>query len=164
MKSLGYSVTQKRDIPMDELDKRKHTLVCGASGFGKTVLLDTLMYDDMMKGKPVIFIDPKGDNKSLHQFIDLCRASKREFKVFSEYYQGPGAIALNPAKDGSLTHITDRIHSSFSWSEEHYETLCYRALKKACQQVLIAKEVVSYKALLEALIGLSKDKGKGQRV
>ena len=154
--ALGYSITQKRVIPMSELDKRKHTLICGASGFGKTVLLDTLMYDDMRKGKPVIFIDPKGDNRSLNQFINLCRLVGREFKVFSEYYEGVGAIALNPAKDGSFTHIADRIHHSFSWSEEHYETLCYRALKRACQIIIKAKKgAVSYESLLGTLLAIS---------
>ena len=60
MKELGYSVTQKKSIHMSELNKTKHTAIVGASGSGKTVLLDVLMYDDMHRGKPVIYIDPKG--------------------------------------------------------------------------------------------------------
>ena len=108
----------------------------------------------------MIFIDPKGDNKSLEQFINLCRATERDFKIFSEFYDGPASIALNPAKNGSFTHIADRIHASFSWSDEHYETLCYRALKMACRNVLAAKKVVSYEAILNALYDLSAPKNK----
>ena len=51
--ALGYSVGRKRNILMDEIQRKRHTLICGASGFGKTVLLDVLMYDDMRNGKPV---------------------------------------------------------------------------------------------------------------
>ena len=153
--SLGYSITQKKDILLNDLDKRCHTLICGASGFGKTVLLDTLIYDDMKKKKPVIFIDPKGDRNSLQQFIDLCRVSGRDFRIFSEYYDGYGSISLNPVKDGSFTHIADRIHHCFNWSEEHYETLCYRALKKATAELLRDREGVSFKALFDSLVNLS---------
>ena len=158
--AFGYSVSQKRTLFTNELDRRKHTLVCGASGFGKTVLIDTLMYDDMIRNKPVIFIDPKGDNRSLNQFINLCRIARREFWVFSEYYNSAQAIALNPAKEGSFTHIADRIHYSFNWSEEHYETLCYRALKTACRKILTAQKAVSYQAILDTLLEVSHPQKK----
>lgn len=130
--ALGYSVTRKRNIMMEELDRRMHTMVVGASGYGKSVALDALMYDDMRRGKPVILIDPKGDNKSLNQFLNMCRVTGRPYQIFSEYYQGEGHISLNPVKDGSATSIADRIHYAFEWSEPHYATLCYRALKQAC--------------------------------
>ncbi|GAB4017662.1 MAG: hypothetical protein Fur0010_18450 [Bdellovibrio sp.] len=153
--ALGYSIGRKRNILMNEIQRRKHTLICGASGFGKTVLLDVLMYEDMRKGKPVIFIDPKGDNKSLLQFINLCRITGRDYEVFSEYYEGAGSVNLNPAKDGSATHVADRIHYSFSWSEEHYETLCYRALKKACSLLLDKNQKISYQKILNKLVEIS---------
>ena len=49
--ALGHSVTRKRALLVDELNKRRHTLICGASGFGKSVLMNTLMLDDLEKGK-----------------------------------------------------------------------------------------------------------------
>ena len=64
---------------VDELNKRRHTLICGASGFGKSVLMNTLILDDLEKGKPVIFIDPKGDNESLEQFIGSLSAHRKAF-------------------------------------------------------------------------------------
>ncbi|MCY4644351.1 MAG: ATP-binding protein [Bacteriovoracales bacterium] len=148
---LGYSVSQRRPIELIDLDRRRHTMICGASGFGKSVLLDVLMYDDMRKGKPVIFIDPKGDRGSLKQFINLARLARRKFQVFSESYDAHGAIALNPAKEGRFTHIADRIHYAFNWSEEHYETLCYRALKTASRKVLEEKKTPSFENILERL-------------
>jgi hypothetical protein len=156
--ALGYSITQGRIIAMNELDKRKHTLVCGASGFGKSVLLDSLMFEDMRTDKPVIFIDPKGDANSMNQFINLCKLAGREYQVFSEHYKDEGAISLNPVKEGSYTHIADRVHYSFSWSEEHYETLCYRALKKACSNLKKNKQKISYRSILDQLKDISRPK------
>lgn len=156
--ALGYSITNKRDIKMSELDRRRHTLLVGASGYGKTVLLDGLIYDDLAQGKPVIFIDPKGDQKSLEQFINLCRMTGREFQVFSEYYQGEGAISLNPVKEGSATHIADRIHAAFTWSEEHYANCCYDALKSACIRLKNLKVPVTLKSLHQIIVSESMPK------
>jgi hypothetical protein len=156
--ALGYSITNKRDIKMSELDRRRHTLLVGASGYGKTVLLDDLIYDDLVQVKPVIFIDPKGDQKSLEQFINLCRITGREFEVFSEYYQGEGAISLNPVKEGSATHIADRIHTAFTWSEEHYANCCYDALKSACNVLINSNQVVTLSKLHRIIVEESEPK------
>ena len=154
--AIGYSVTRKKDILAAELFRNRHTAICGASGFGKSVLLTTLMDADMRVGKPVIFIDPKGDGQSLRQFIDLCRYHRRSFAVFSEHYGGTGKFGLNPVKDGGPTHIADRIHHSFNWSEEHYETLCYRALKMACSLLHSNVDPVSMEAIQTRLLEISE--------
>ncbi|MEK6625020.1 MAG: TraM recognition domain-containing protein [Bdellovibrionota bacterium] len=158
--ALGYSITKKRNIMMNELDRRMHTMVVGASGFGKSVALDVLMYDDMRRGKPVIMIDPKGDNKSLQQFINMCRVTERPYQIFSEYYEGEGSISLNPAKDGKASSIADRIHYAFEWSEPHYETLCYRALKKACSLLLDKQEKMSLASIHKKLQDISAPDNK----
>jgi len=132
---FGYSITQRRPLHTDELDKKAHTAIIGASGSGKTVLLDVLMYDDMQRNKPVIYIDPKGDNSTMNDFINMCRDAKREFLIFNEYYKGYGACSLNPIKEGSVNHIVDRIHNAFTWSEEHYKNLCYEALRDAITEL-----------------------------
>lgn len=153
--AIGYSINRKKEIKALELDKRKHTLAVGASGFGKSVLLDVLMYDDLCHNKPVIFIDPKGDNKTLEQFINLCRLKRRDFAIFSEYYTGPGKISLNPVKEGSITSIADRIHTSFRWSEEYYAETCYEALLKAITDIKKDRQEVTYKIILDKILLLS---------
>ena len=159
--SIGRSVTRGRDLPARELDRTTHTLICGASGFGKSVLMETLMDADMACGKPVIFIDPKGDAQSMQRFIDICRRHRRNHAVFSEHYKGEGRIGLNPVKEGSPSQIADRIHRSFNWSEEHYETLCYGALRKAC--TLLAGDegnAVTYRTLGRKLLDMSNPSKK----
>ena len=158
--SIGYSLTRKKDFPADELARGTHTLICGASGFGKSVLMETLMDADMAKGKPVIFIDPKGDARSMRRFIQLCHQHGRKYAVFSEHFRGEGKLHLNPVEEGTPTQIADRIHRSFNWSEEHYETLCYQALKKACSLLAEKDHVITYKNLMQKLLDLSNPGSK----
>ncbi len=158
--ALGFSVNKKKNFKYSSLEKKKHTMIVGASGFGKTVLLDNLIYDDLKNDKPVIFIDPKGDHKSLSHFINLCRLTGRDFNIFSESYSGAGAISLNLTKDGSATHIADRIHYSFDWSEEHYETLCYRALKSAISSLKAEDQRVDFETILLKVKELCDPKSK----
>ena len=136
-----------------EIDRKVHTLVCGASGYGKSALLDSLMFDDLASGKPVIFIDPKGDYESMKQFINLCRIADRKYHVFSEIYKD--SISLNPVKDGNHNHLADRIHRSFDWSEEHYKTSCYTVLREACSIILEEDIRPSYKSILEKILEIS---------
>jgi hypothetical protein len=153
--SIGYSITQGKDLLFSDIAKKRHSVIVGASGFGKSVLLDTLMFDDLKNGKPVIFIDPKGDIDSLNQFKDLCRINNRSCRIFSEHYTGDNLIKLTPVKDGTVTHIADRIHNAFTWSEEHYSVLCYSALKKAVRELKSNDMPVSLDSIYATLIELS---------
>lgn len=157
---IGHSITNRKGVKNLELNKRLHTAIVGASGSGKTALLDVLMLADMMLGTPVVIIDPKGDNGALENFIALCRLSGREFCIFSEHYSGHGAISLNPVKDGSVTNIADRIHHSFTWSEEHYELLCYDALKEAISLLKMSKEELSLTSIHRKLLQISEVQGE----
>lgn len=153
--ALGYSITKKREIKNYELNKSKHTVVVGASGSGKSALLDTLIFSDLKEGKPVVFIDPKGDRGSMEQFINLCRHYNRDFQIFSEHYQGPNKLHLNPVKEGSYTQIADRIFKAFTWSEEYYATKCRQALKEAIKHLCIEGQEVSLKSIYLTIINLS---------
>lgn len=153
--AIGYSVTRRRNILGHELNRSGHTAVVGASGAGKTVLFDTLMFDDMRNGKPIIYLDPKGDNETLTTFVNLCLITGREFAIFSDYYQGIGSCKINPVKEGTPTNIADRIFDSFEWSEEHYAQICYDALFDSIDSLLMINEEVSFKSIYHKLLFLS---------
>lgn len=161
---IGVSLTKRSPVHSKDINKTIHTAVVGASGSGKSNLLDALMFDDLKKGLPVVFIDPKGDNKSLETFIALCKLCGREFSIFSEYYKGEGSVSINPVKDGSATNIADRIHHSFTWSEEHYERLCYNALKEAITDLLHEREIISIAKVYNRLLEISNPKDKDSRL
>ena len=154
--AIGYSVTQKRDLQSFEINKKNHALVVGASGSGKSVLLDTLMFSDMRDGKNVVFVDPKGDNESMERFIELCRMNKKEFAIFSENFEGDEKIGLNPAKEGNYTQIADRIYKSFTWSEEHYANKSFNGLKKAVKLLVDSNHELNLEVILAKIIELTK--------
>jgi len=158
--AIGYSVTRKRNLLGSELNRAAHTAVIGASGSGKTVLLDNLMYEDMKQGKPVVYIDPKGDNESLINFINLCKWTGREFYVFSEYWNGEGACCLNPVKDGTSTNIADRIYHAFKWTEEHYGQICRDALEDAIDSLQKNDGQVCIENIHKMLLEISDPKKK----
>lgn len=156
--AIGYSINQGKDLLFEDIVKKRHSVIVGASGFGKSVLLDTMMFDDLKSGKPVVFFDPKGDIDSLNQFKDLCKLHGRACRVFSEHYKGPESIKLSPVRDGTTTQIVDRIHSAYTWSEEHYSVLCYSALKKVVND-LKAKDIdIGLKVIYENLLDHCENK------
>ncbi len=158
--SIGYSVNNKKEIKALEINKTKHSVVVGASGSGKSVLLDTLMFSDMREDKSVIYIDPKGDNESLERFIDLCRLNNREYLIFSEHYQGENKISLNPVMEGSVNHIADRIFKSFTWSEEYYANKSLQALKRAIKSLKDRNLTIDLNSIFKELIYLCNSKDK----
>lgn len=162
--SIGYSITAKRDIKSLDVNKSKHSVVVGASGSGKSVLLDTLMFDDMRNGKPVVYLDPKGDNESLERFIELCRMNNREYLIFSEYYDKDNKLKLNPVVEGSVNHIADRVFKSFTWSEEYYANKSQQALKISIKELKENKVPVTLKSIYEKIIELTEVKIKAKTV
>ncbi len=153
--AIGYSITNRKQILGSEIDKSTHCAVVGASGSGKTALLDALMFEDMQKGRPVIYIDPKGDRGSMENFIRLCQITGRDFAVFSEKYQSTGSCALNPVKDGSASNIADRIHHAFTWTEEHYSQICRDALETAIINLRKNEALITLESVYKEIVYIS---------
>jgi type IV secretory pathway VirB4 component len=160
--AIGYSTTSKRNILGSEVNKSAHTAIVGASGSGKSVLIDALIFEDMRQGKPVVYLDPKGDNGSLLNFINLCKLTGRDFYIFSDYWNGEGACHLNPVKDGSSTNIADRVFKSFTWSEEHYAQICRDALEDAVSILKNQDELVSIESIYNKVLEISDSKKKNE--
>ena len=158
--AIGYSMNNRKLVYGHEIDKSAHTAVIGASGSGKTVLLDALMFEDMRQGKPVVYIDPKGDMGTMNKFIRMCKFTGRDFSVFSEDYYGKGSCSLNPVKDGSASNIADRIQHAFTWSEEHYAQLCRDALGEAVVNLKDDGVEITLRGIFEEISRLSRPTNK----
>ena len=161
--AIGYSVSGRKIVYGRELNKSAHTAVIGASGSGKTVLLDTLMFEDMRQGKPVVYIDPKGDLETMNNFILLCQFTGRDFSIFSENYQGKESCSLNPVKDGSASNIADRIHHAFTWSEEHYAQLCRDVVGDALENLQDEGVEITLRGIFEETKRLCRPTNKKAR-
>ncbi len=51
----------KKDIYLDDDNRRRHMYVIGQTGMGKSVFLENIAYQDMVAGRGFAFIDPHGD-------------------------------------------------------------------------------------------------------
>ncbi|MDQ2973676.1 MAG: TraM recognition domain-containing protein, partial [bacterium] len=61
--ALGYNVFRgtKKRVVLDPEDRRRHMYVVGQTGVGKSVFLENMAVQDMMRGDGFAFIDPHGD-------------------------------------------------------------------------------------------------------
>ena len=61
---LGYNEFRgvKKQIRLNENDRRRHVYFIGQTGTGKSTLLENLAFQDMMDGRGFAFIDPHGDS------------------------------------------------------------------------------------------------------
>jgi hypothetical protein len=60
---LGYNLFRgaKKEIRLDENDRRRHMYLVGQTGTGKSTFLENLALQDMLEGKGFAFVDPHGD-------------------------------------------------------------------------------------------------------
>ena len=61
---LGYNLFRgvKKEIRLDESDRRRHTYIIGQTGTGKSKLMENLAIQDMYEGRGFAFVDPHGDS------------------------------------------------------------------------------------------------------
>lgn len=147
--SLGYSSNKNQELNLDEIDFSKHSFIVGAAGFGKTNLISILQEYSLQKGRPIIFIDPKGDLEALETFKALCKKYNRKCYIFSEHYRE--SIKLNPFREGSINQVTDRIISALEWSEQFYKNVSAEALSKALRKLQDMKKPYSLSNICDVL-------------
>jgi hypothetical protein len=60
---LGYNLFRgaKKEIRLDDNDRRRHMYLVGQTGTGKSTFLENLALQDMLEGKGFAFVDPHGD-------------------------------------------------------------------------------------------------------
>ncbi len=130
---LGWSINQNGLYKLRYLKPHLHTFIIGASGWGKTNLLNILMEDNLKNGRPIIFIDPKGTKESLKHFQELCRKYQRPCHVFSEHSPGLKKYGQFSSMDADQAYIM--IMRSFDWGKSPNEYYLSRS-RKALKQVL----------------------------
>ncbi len=61
---LGYNVYRgvKKQIRLNDTDRRRHVYIIGQTGTGKSKLLENLALQDMLEGRGFAFVDPHGDS------------------------------------------------------------------------------------------------------
>src|SRR5664280_2806411 len=87
---LGYQLDLEHKIPIiyDFKSRMHHFYICGASGMGKSVFMESMAQYDMSKGLSVVYIDPKGYSaKKLYHLADKSKV---------RYVSKDNPVILNP--------------------------------------------------------------------
>jgi len=83
----------KKTIRLSEKDRRRHTYIIGQTGTGKSWLLESLAYQDMVDGRGFAFIDPHGD--SAEKLIGLVPPERIDDVVYFNPSDMNTPIGLN---------------------------------------------------------------------
>lgn len=122
-------------IPDDA--RLRHTHIVGATGSGKTVLLEQLIYRDLERGYGALIVDPKGDRELYERVRAFCRRIGRQedLSLLSATYSEESVI-WNPCRLGNPSELQSKFYNSAVYSEPHYAKACELALLKASNQIL----------------------------
>ncbi|MGX2947019.1 type IV secretory system conjugative DNA transfer family protein [Enterococcus alishanensis] len=113
-----------------------HTLVQGTTGTGKTYMMYNLMEEALMEGLGALFVDGKGDPKTVKEIRKLADRYGKRLYVFSDKASDSPDGQLwnyNPVMYGKPTAITERLMAVMDWSESFYEN----ESKNMLQQIIL---------------------------
>lgn len=74
---LGLDKERNSNVMIGDSDCRKHLLVMGTTGSGKTRFLMSILYQSMVLGSGCIYVDGKGDNSVFWYVYSLCQRLDR---------------------------------------------------------------------------------------
>jgi energy-coupling factor transporter ATP-binding protein EcfA2 len=83
MTTIGLHQATNRPIQLSTDDRRQHLYVIGASGVGKSTLLESMALDDIHAGNGVAFIDPHG--QSAERIADCIPVERTQDVLYVEY-------------------------------------------------------------------------------
>jgi conjugal transfer pilus assembly protein TraD len=134
-------------IPFGAGDSGRHTLIVGATGFGKTVTQTWIAARAVEAGLGAVVIDPKGDARMREHLLDAAGRTGRRFVEWSP--QGPSVY--NPFGHGAASEIADKALAGERFTEPHYQRQAQRYLGHAVRALRGAGIEVSLSALVEQL-------------
>ncbi len=124
---LGYTVDTAQPVVIPWDDWMRHGFIVGQSGMGKTVLGEWLMFQQIVSGGGMIWIDGKVDGDNIEKLNAMCAYAGRrhQLKVIN-----PGDTSksntYNPILFGSPDEVASRILSLVPASEGNAGTDYYR--------------------------------------
>jgi len=125
---LGYCTdTGKQLVVSDDLATR-HIFLAGQTGVGKTVLGNSMMYQQMQRGGGLMFIDGKAVQDNLEDVYKLCVACGRERDLLVFNPNSPSmSNTYNPILTGTPSEIASRVMSLAPSTENNAGADYYRS-------------------------------------
>jgi hypothetical protein len=118
--TIGVEISSGRPVRISLDALRRHLIVLGRSGRGKTVTILRIAYESALQGLPVLFIDGKGDPDVRDGLKAIAQANGREFYCVDAMSPGE-SCAYDAFAHKSITSQKDMIVQLRDWSEPHYK-------------------------------------------
>lgn len=125
----------------------RHALVLGAAGSGKSVTMTRIAVKAIVRGLPVVIVDPKDDPELRAQAIGTAASAGRRVIEFSP--EGPACF--NPLGSGSEGEIADKALAGETFTEPHYLRQAQRYIGHAVRALRATGDEVSLPRLAERL-------------
>lgn len=132
---IGHDVKTKEPVRLTAEQLAAHGLIVGASGSGKTTSLLTLLTGAIKQGRAVVVLDLKGSPTVTSALKATAKAAGRPFHLWT--LDGPGH--WNPLALGNPTELKDKLISTESWTEPHYQRAAERYLQTALQVLALTE-------------------------
>lgn len=149
---------EEKDIWMKLSHADGHTLIFGTTGSGKTRCFDLLISQAILRGEPVIIIDPKGDVDMEANAREACKALGREDAFVYFHIGHPERSAkINPLSNwGTPDEIASRIAALLPQDSGSaaFTAFCWRAVNNIVSALTLCN-------ISPTLLGLKRYLGDG---
>jgi intracellular multiplication protein IcmO len=123
-------------LPLDAWTR--HVSIAGMTGVGKTVLANWLMFQQVMRGGGLLFIDGKIDADNVAFMRAMCAAAGREHDLLILNPGDPeNSNSYNPFLNGSPDEVAARMLALIPSSESNPGTDYYRSAAAQSMTILI---------------------------
>lgn len=124
---LGYTVDTAEPVVIPWDDWMRHAFIVGQSGMGKTVLGEWLMFQQIVYGGGLIWIDGKIDADNIEKLHAMCAWAGRRHQLKVINPGNPNASnTYNPILYGSPDEVSSRVLSLIPSSENNPGTDYFR--------------------------------------
>lgn len=141
----------------------RHTHIVGATGSGKTVLLEHLIYRDLARGHGALIIDPKGERDLYERVRNYCRSigRERDLHLLSATHLDESS-RWNPLNLGTAAELESKFFGAARYSHDYYAKAVEFGLQRAFRELVTEKEQASLSlcdlvATLDQLSNSGKD-------
>lgn len=149
----GQSMVTGEPLYLDNKYRVMHTLIVGATGSGKTTVLDTLYEFDCNNKTPVIIIDPKGNDETIEKLRSKAvrlGIPPEKFKILS-LAKPEASSSYNPLKYGTPIQIKDRLLDALEWSEQFYKTQASLFLINLIEIYYYMNKEITFRDIVETI-------------
>lgn len=141
------------DLHLSNKSRTSHVQVIGTTGAGKTEsVVIPWSVRDLERGNSVVVIDGKGSSDLPYEIFSAIDKRGIDCEKFHFDLGNPiDSIKINPLMHGSAQQITDRIFSSFEFSDSFYEAVQYDICGYLTRLIHETESVITFKLLYKLL-------------